>query len=115
MNLVCDLFVDGQFEGTIESHKQITIGKNGKVMGEMHAHRIIVHGVVEGTVDAERVEIKESGHVKGSLISSELVIEAKGAFEGESKIKGGDAPAAKPTPKLTSETVQKIKENIEAS
>jgi hypothetical protein len=38
-----------------------------------------------------------------------------GAFEGESKIKGGDAPAAKPTPKLTSETVQKIKENIEAS
>ncbi len=92
MSLVCDLFVDGIFEGTIESHKSVTVGKNGKVKGEVHAHHIIIQGMVEGTLDAERVEIKEAGRVKGTLISSELVIEAKGLFEGDSRIKGGNEP-----------------------
>ena len=88
MNLVCDLFVDGNFEGTIESHKSITVGKNGRIKGEVHAHHIVVHGIVEGLLDAERIEIKEAGHVTGTVLSSEFVIEAKGLFEGESKIKG---------------------------
>lgn len=90
MTLVCDLFVDGVFDGSIESHKSVTIGKNGKIKGEVHAHHIIIQGMVEGTLDAERIEIKEAGRVKGTVISSELVIEAKGIFEGDSKIKGGD-------------------------
>ncbi|MDX1296045.1 MAG: polymer-forming cytoskeletal protein [Sulfurimonadaceae bacterium] len=99
MNLVCDLFVDGSFEGTIDSHKSITVGKNGKITGEVHAHHIIVQGMVEGTIDAERVEIKEAGRVNGSVISSEFVIEAKGIFEGDSKIKGKELkiPAPKPS------------------
>lgn len=100
MSLVCDLFVDGNFEGSIESHKSITVGKNGRIKGEVHAHHIVIHGVVEGTIDAERIEIKEAGHVNGSVISSELVIEAKGIFEGDSKIKGKDLkiPAPKTAP-----------------
>lgn len=103
MSLVCDLFVDGIFDGAINSHKSVTIGKNGKVKGEVHAHSIIIQGSVEGTLDAERIEIKEAGRVKGFVISSELVIEAKGIFEGESKIKGGDLKM--PAPK---EPVNKI-------
>lgn len=94
MSLVCDLFVDGHFEGTIESHKAITVGKNGVISGEVRAHSVIIHGRVEGLVDGERVEIKAGGHVKGSLVSSELVIEAKGTFEGESKLKGGEQEKA---------------------
>jgi len=98
MSLVCDLFVDGIFEGTIESHKSITVGKNGKIKGEVHAHSIVVQGSVEGTLDAERVEIKEAGHVRGSVLSSELVIEAKAIFEGESKIKGKNKEQPKIAP-----------------
>jgi cytoskeletal protein CcmA (bactofilin family) len=104
MSLVCDLFVDGIFDGNIQSHKSVTVGKNGKIKGEVHAHSIIVQGVVEGMLDAERIEIKEAGRVKGSVISSELVIEAKGIFEGESKIKGGElkipAPKEQPANKI---------------
>ena len=104
MNLLCDLFVDGSFEGKIESHKAITVGKNGTVNGEVHAQHIIVQGVVEGTIDAERVEIKEAGRVNGSIISSELVIEAKGIFEGDSKIKGKElkipGPKSEPANKI---------------
>jgi cytoskeletal protein CcmA (bactofilin family) len=74
-------------EGTILSKGMITVGKNGKIKGEVSAAHLIVQGKVEGSVDVERIEIKESGHVSGVITSTEMVIEAKGVFEGESHIK----------------------------
>ena len=87
MTLDCNLYIDGEFEGTIKSKKLVTIGKSGKVRGEVHTNHLVVQGVVEGSVEAERLEIMAAGKVLGSILSSELVIEAKGHFEGESKIK----------------------------
>lgn len=87
MKLDCDLYINGEFEGSIHSKKLITIGKSGHVRGEIHTNHLVVQGKVEGTVDAERLEIMAAGSVVGSILSSELVIEAKAHFEGESKIK----------------------------
>ena len=72
----------------IVSKNLITVGKNGKIKGEIKAGHLVVQGVVEGNVDVERIEIKETGHVSGVITSAEMVIEAKGVFEGESHIKG---------------------------
>ncbi len=91
MTLHCDLYVDGHFEGLIDSDKMVTIGKNGKVSGEIRAGHLIVQGVVEAEIDIDRIEIKENGHVSGTITSTELIIEAKGHFQGESRIKG-EAP-----------------------
>jgi len=90
MKLDCNLYIDGEFEGTILSKKLITIGKSGKVRGEIQTNHLVVQGSVEGSVEAERLEIMAAGKVLGSIISSELVIEAQGHFEGESKIKNKD-------------------------
>lgn len=87
MNLECDLYVDGHFEGSIDSSKSITIGKNGKVEGEIRARHLIVQGVAEGSLEADRIEIKESGRISGMVASNELIIEPKAIFEGESRIK----------------------------
>jgi len=87
MKLDCNLYIDGEFEGSIISKKLITIGKSGKVRGEIQTNHLVVQGTVEGSVEAERLEIMAAGKVLGSIISSELVIEAQGHFEGESKIK----------------------------
>ena len=87
MTLDCNLYIDGEFEGTIKSKKLVTIGKSGKVRGEIHTTQLIVQGAVEGSVEADRLEIMAAGRIIGSILTSELVIEAKGHFEGESKIK----------------------------
>ena len=87
INLSCNLYVDGEFEGEINSQKEVNIGKNGKVKGSIQAQRVVVQGYAEGSIDATRVEIKAAGHVKGEISSSELVIESKGVFEGNSVIK----------------------------
>jgi len=50
--------------------------------------------VVEGSVDATRVEIKAGGHINGEIISNDLVIESKGIFEGNSIVKEKHAAIA---------------------
>ena len=87
MKLDCNLYIDGEFEGTIISKKLVTIGKSGKVRGKIQTHHLVVQGLIEGSVDANRLEIMAAGKVLGSIVSSELIIEAEGHFEGESKIK----------------------------
>ncbi len=87
MTLDCDLYIDGEFDGVIHSKKLVTVGKSGVVKGEVFTDHLIVQGLVEGSIDSNRLEIKEGGTVRGSILSDDLVIEAKGHFEGESKIK----------------------------
>lgn len=87
MNLTCNLYVDGELEGKINSTKEVNIGKNGHINGDVTTQRLVVQGFVEGNLHAERVEIKANGHVKGTVESSELLIEAKGIFEGNSIVK----------------------------
>jgi cytoskeletal protein CcmA (bactofilin family) len=54
---------------------------------------LIVQGYVEGSVEADRVDIKTAGHVNGEITAIELVIESKGVFEGNSIVKNSSKQA----------------------
>lgn len=95
MNLSCNLYVDGEFEGIINSSKEVNIGKSGHIKGDISTTRLVVQGYIEGTINAARVEIKAHGRVNGSIESCELVIEAKGIFEGSSIVKDVSAAPTK--------------------
>ncbi|NCD13054.1 MAG: polymer-forming cytoskeletal protein [Epsilonproteobacteria bacterium] len=79
--------MDGEIIGKVLSDSIVTIGKQGRISGEIHASRLIVNGLFEGNADCENVEVLEGGKFLGKVFSKELVIEAKAIFEGESKIK----------------------------
>ncbi len=110
MNLACNLYVDGEFEGSIRSNKEVNIGKHGHIKGEVSTKRLVVQGYIEGTINAARVEIKANGRVNGTIESSELVIEAKGIFEGNSVVKDvKEAPSqSKIDTSLSSDTINKV-------
>ena len=93
MNLSCNLYVDGEFEGIIHSSKEVNIGKHGHVKGDISTLRLVVQGNIEGSVNAVKVEIKAAGKVVGTIESEELIIESKGVFEGNSIVK---SPTVKP-------------------
>ncbi len=96
MNLTCKLYVDGELEGKINSQSEVNIGKNGHVKGDITTKKLVVQGYIEGSVNADRVEIKSDGRVSGTIESAELVIESKGIFEGNSVVKNiKPAPAQK--------------------
>lgn len=107
MNLSCNLYVDGEFEGVIHSKKYVNIGRNGHIKGEVNTQRLVVQGYIEGSVNAQRVEIKASGRVTGTIESVELVIEAKGIFQGNSIVKDV-------TPAPTLQTLEVKKQEIKA-
>jgi len=81
------LHVDGEIVGQIHSKSIVTIGKGGKISGEITANRLIVNGLFEGEANCDGVEVLAGGKFLGKVISKELMIEAKAEFEGESKIK----------------------------
>jgi len=87
LELSCNIYIDGEIEGRINSSKEINIGKNGSVRGNITTQRLVVQGYMEGTVDAQSVEIKAAGRVSGEIHSNELIIESKGIFEGNSIVK----------------------------
>jgi len=102
MILKCNLYIDGDFEGIIHSDKQVIIGKKGHSKGDIYANRLVIQGYSEGTISASKVEIKAAGRVKGTIKSSELVIESKGIFEGHSIVKGvSPAPQSSKNPQIT--------------
>lgn len=81
------LHVDGIITGQINSKSIVTIGKSGKISGEVIANRLIINGLFEGDANCDIVEVLAGGKLLGKVLSKELMIEAKAEFEGESKIK----------------------------
>ncbi|PAF43553.1 polymer-forming cytoskeletal protein [Helicobacter sp. 11S02596-1] len=87
IHIDCHLHIDGEFEGNIHSKNTVMIGKTGLVSGEIYAQKLIVSGKFSGITESEVIEILPLGRIDGKIISSELVIERKGIFMGESKTK----------------------------
>jgi len=81
------LHIDGEIEGKINSKSVVTIGSDGLVKGEIISQKLLVSGQMEGNCDCESIEILAKGKITGDIISSNLVIESNGFFEGTSKIK----------------------------
>ncbi len=83
----CHLHIDGEIDGVINSKSTVMIGKNGHFKGEVYANKLIVGGKFDGSTESDIVEIMPFGRFEGTIITPELVIEQKGIFIGESKIK----------------------------
>ncbi|TLD95458.1 polymer-forming cytoskeletal family protein [Helicobacter jaachi] len=87
INTDCRLHIDGEFEGDIHSKDTVMVGKSGLVRGDVKANSLIVSGRFIGNVTSSMLEIKPQGRVEGIVVAGEFVIERKGVFMGESKIK----------------------------
>lgn len=84
IKLDCNIYIDGKIEGDVESSTLITIGEQGKVIGNIKAKRIIISGYLEGRAEAQEMELINKGKIRGELISEKLSIEDGVLFEGSS-------------------------------
>ncbi len=79
-----NLMIDGTVDGTVtvKSHS-LQIGKNGRVNADLHAKSIQVEGQVDGNLHAEeKVVIRQSGVVRGNIVSPRLTMEDGCTFKG---------------------------------
>ena len=79
-----DLTIDGEVEGTVECHEhRLTIGPNARVQAGLKAREIIIHGSIQGNVDAtDKIDIKKEAKLVGDIKTSRIVIEDGAYFKG---------------------------------
>lgn len=104
-----DLYMDGVVEGTITlPESQLTVGPNARVLADISARDVVIYGVVEGNIRATgRIELRESGVMKGDLVAGRLSIEENASIKGRVELSeavvsgshrtGGESPAAQPS------------------
>ena len=94
-----DLTIDGEVEGTVECQEhRLTIGPNARVQAGLKAREIIIHGSIQGNVDAtDKIDIKKEAKLVGDIKTSRIVIEDGAYFKGSidiSKATSGKPPQA---------------------
>jgi cytoskeletal protein CcmA (bactofilin family) len=103
-----DLIIEGQIEGTIAHHKKhLTVGKQGRVLADIHASSVIVEGQLVGDIHSEgMVSLAKGAEVKGNIYCGNIVMEYGARFTG--KIDMGDPPkvAVVPNEPVQAEPVQ---------
>jgi cytoskeletal protein CcmA (bactofilin family) len=79
-----DLTIEGRVEGKIElKDHNLTIGPNGKIKADVYAKSIVITGEILGNAYAsEKVEITNSGVLKGDICSPRIVIADGAQFKG---------------------------------
>src|ERR1022692_3550872 len=83
------LVVDGEVEGPITLHGQrLTVRPNGRIRGNIEARHVVLHGRVEGDIQAsERVELFRSASLMGDISTARISIEEGAFFKGKLDIK----------------------------
>ena len=79
-----DLVVDGEVEGSIALRGQsLTVGPNGRVRANIEARNVILHGRVDGDIQAtDRVELRKSASLTGDISTARISIEDGAFFKG---------------------------------
>ena len=90
-----DLYLDGTVEGSIElPGNNLMVGHNGRVRAGIRARGIVIEGKVEGDIEAsERVELRKTAVLTGSIVTQRVSIEDGAYFKGGVDVKRQAAPA----------------------
>ena len=77
-----DVTIEGTVRGDITATGTVVVNENGKFLGNLYAKQATVRGHIEGSVQAHRVQLLSSCHVKGDIIHARIAIEDGAFFEG---------------------------------
>lgn len=78
-----DLVIQGQVEGSILHTRSLTIGAQGRVLGDIRARRIVVEGSVDGNLYAlESVSLRAGAVVRGDVFAAAIAVDSGARLTG---------------------------------
>ena len=79
-----DILIEGKLEGKIEfRNHSVTIGKDGRIKGDIYGKIITIEGNVEGNLYGdEQLSVRQSGTVRGNIIAPRVALEDGANFKG---------------------------------
>lgn len=67
--------IDGRIEGSVIGARQVMLGRNGAIHGNVHAGEVVIGGLVDGAIVAdERLELQSSAVVNGDIDTKSIVV-----------------------------------------
>ena len=95
-----DLSIEGRLEGKIELQRHtVTVGKNGRIKGDIYGKIITVEGTVEGNLyGEEQLIVRQSGTVRGNIVAPRVALEDGSNFRGNIDMSPKDNAAAPSAP-----------------
>ncbi len=79
-----DLLIQGTLEGVVQlKQNTVTLGKSGKVKGDLHAKVVHVEGEIVGDIFGnEQVVVHRSGKVRGNITAPRVILEDGAKLQG---------------------------------
>ena len=101
-----DLTVNGRFEGTVSlSGHVVTVGRDGRVQGNIVARVIRIEGHVEGDLQGDEVVfVCSSGVVQGDLTTARVSMDEGCEFRGHVRVAPKHDPASELSVRLAVRT-----------
>lgn len=82
--------VEGTVEGNIRNARQVLLGRQGEITGDIHARDVVLGGRVIGTIYAtERVEVQGTASVHGDIQTKSIVVLEGARVNGAVKMESG--------------------------
>ena len=78
-----DVRIDGRVEGNLKTTGKCVIGPSGFVQGNIEAKNADLSGTLNGNLRVkELLLLKSSGKINGDIVTSKIVVENGGEFNG---------------------------------
>ena len=74
--------IDGHVKGNIQSNSMLIIGESGKIEGDIHCTDLLIHGEVDGNIEAQKIELKRGATLNGDIKVNILIIEEGAVYNG---------------------------------
>jgi cytoskeletal protein CcmA (bactofilin family) len=79
--------VEGRVEGAIRAGRQVLVGRQGEVKGDINTREAVIGGKVQGTINAaERVEVQGTSTIIGDINTKAIAVIEGGRINGSIRI-----------------------------
>src|SRR5215475_834626 len=95
-----DVILQGRVEGSIRHARNLVIGTDGSVLGDVYAAHLTVEGLVEGDLHCtEAVIVRATAQVRGNIFAPRVGIMEGATFNGRVEMDPGAAAQGSSRPK----------------
>ena len=74
--------LDGQVNGDVNIAEGLILGEKGLINGNVITKDMVVHGIINGNINVQSLEIKSTGKITGEIKTGALLVETGAVYNG---------------------------------
>ena len=101
--------IEGRVEGSIRAARQVLVGRQGEVQGDIHTREAVIGGKVQGTIVAtERLEVQGTSVIVGDIDTRAIAVIEGGRINGTVRISDAREAEAEGAGETTDEDLPQL-------